>query len=90
MPDRFDELASELGITRQTAIRSYCPDALADAINERDTLKLALHLVCKLAREISVNSIETIENRLTMAAEVNQDLTLAVDTALAALRDPTG
>lgn len=79
MSDYFDDIAQRLGVTRDSAVRSYCPDAYRE-------MEYALHLVCEMVRRASPELTEAMTERLTELL-ANAEISTAATLAIHALRD---
>lgn len=78
MSDHFDDVAQELGITREHAVRSRCPDAFSE-------MEHALHLVCVMVRRVSPELAVAMQDRLQALLSEAPDISTAAALALDAL-----
>lgn len=83
--DSFDELADQLGITRRSAIQTYCPSRCAE-------LEAALAAVVHAVWQANPDLLEVIEGRLQAAVQVSQDrlFSEAASIAIESIRKQTG
>lgn len=84
--DRFDDLARELGITRESAVRAYAEPAVRDLEEEKASLELALHMLAELLRQAAPDAIPQIRARAESASG-NEAISAASLLVVAALSD---
>jgi hypothetical protein len=85
MKDKFDEVAEQLGIKRNSAILSYCPGALLEQVEKNDELGLALNLLTEIIRRTHP---EIVDDLMAGLQKVDGPLSSASDIAQSALATP--
>lgn len=94
MADVFDEVAKQLGIKRESAIRTYSVSIMAglqeqvdELAQEKHDLNQALHLLAGIIRSEPPALGLKIESRLKQIALEFSDLSIPVEVTLAALHE---
>lgn len=78
MTDHFDTIAEKIGITRDSAVRSYCPDLYADTVD-------ALGIVCEMVNRVAPDLRTAMQERLAAIAQENHEAAAAAAIAIHAL-----
>lgn len=78
MTDYFDALAEKIGITRDSAVRSYCPAMYAETVD-------ALGIVCEMINRAAPDLATAMQERLAALAHENHEAAAAAAIAIEAL-----
>jgi len=78
MTDYFDAIAEKIDITRDSAVRSYCPALYADTVD-------ALGIVCEMVNRAAPDLATAMQERLAALAHDDHGAAAAAAIALRAL-----